>query len=203
MSKYNRTFIYKLICNDSNITSCYVGHTIGFYKRRNDHKYHCTNPNSPKHNYNVYQCIRNNGGWDNWKMIEIELCNCNNHKEAISRERYWIQELHADLNKHVPGQFSELCDGDINKYNKMYRETHKQYFKDYRIAHREYFINYCREYRKKNQDKVSNYSSEYYEKNKHKINEKYTCECGSTICKTSKHRHINSKVHQKYLESIQ
>jgi hypothetical protein len=31
---YSKTILYKLVCNDLNITECYVGHTTHFVKRR-------------------------------------------------------------------------------------------------------------------------------------------------------------------------
>ena len=31
---YSRTVIYKIVCNDLNITDCYVGHTTEFTKEK-------------------------------------------------------------------------------------------------------------------------------------------------------------------------
>lgn len=46
----------------------------------------------------LYNTIRTNGGWDNWDMIEIEKCPCNDANEAHGRERYYIEQLNATLN---------------------------------------------------------------------------------------------------------
>jgi len=45
-------------------------------------------------------------------------------------------------------------------------------------------------------DKNPQYFNEYYKKNKNNINEKYKCDCGMIICKTSKSKHIKTKNHK-------
>ena len=35
---YSKTSIYKIVCNDLNITDCYVGNTTEFTKRKSDQK---------------------------------------------------------------------------------------------------------------------------------------------------------------------
>jgi hypothetical protein len=34
--------------------------------------------------------INENGGWDNWKMEELEKYNCNTRDEVLDREKYWF-----------------------------------------------------------------------------------------------------------------
>ncbi len=85
---YAKTVMYKIVCNDLTITNCYVGHTTEFTKRKYAHKSHCTNNKDKAYNFNVYTFIRANGGWINWKMIEIEKWVCADGNEARSRERY-------------------------------------------------------------------------------------------------------------------
>jgi len=50
----------------------------------------------------LYQFIRENGGWDNFSMLEIEKYPCVDGNEARARERYWFEELKATLNKVRP-----------------------------------------------------------------------------------------------------
>jgi 5-methylcytosine-specific restriction endonuclease McrA len=52
----------------------------------------------------VYQFIRENGGWNNWSMIEFEKFSCNDGNEARARERYWYEELRATLNMDIPNR---------------------------------------------------------------------------------------------------
>ena len=59
---YSNTIIYKIVCNDPNITDCYVGSTTNIVKRRQSHKSVCNNENSKLFNFYVYQFIRENGG---------------------------------------------------------------------------------------------------------------------------------------------
>lgn len=99
---YSKTIIYKLVCNDLNITDIYIGHTTEFRRRKNEHKSRCCNPTSLAYNFYKYQFIREHGGWDNWSMILIENYPCINKLEAEKRERYWIEELNATLNASIP-----------------------------------------------------------------------------------------------------
>ena len=50
------------------IKDVYVGHTVDFVKRKNSHKLSCTHSKYKNHTCKVYQIIRANGGWTNWKM---------------------------------------------------------------------------------------------------------------------------------------
>lgn len=113
--KYSSTIIYKICCKDLNIKDLYVGHTTNFTKRKYGHKYRCNNENDKFYNFNVYRFIRDNGGWDNWEMIEIEKFACQDENEAKAKERYWIEKLFCTLNKYIP-----------LRTIKEYRETHKK-----------------------------------------------------------------------------
>ena len=81
---YSKALIYKIVCNDLNIKDCYVGSTTDFTKRKGHHKRGCNNVNTKCYNYNVYQFIRANGGWDNWTMVLVENYPCENKLELES-----------------------------------------------------------------------------------------------------------------------
>jgi hypothetical protein len=102
--EYEKTVIYKFVCNDLNITDVYIGSTTDFSKRKNSHKSRCINENNKKYHLKIYQTIRENGGWDNWKMIEIEKYKCNDGNDARARERYWYEILNANMNIQVPNR---------------------------------------------------------------------------------------------------
>jgi hypothetical protein len=85
---YSKTVIYKLVCNNLEITDIYVGSTTNFKVRKNNHKSDCNNEKQKPYNQKKYITIRENGGWDNWSMIEIEKFPCNDDNEARARERY-------------------------------------------------------------------------------------------------------------------
>ena len=127
---YSKTIIYKIVCNDLNITDVYVGHTTNFIKRKAKHKSDCNNINSKNYNLKIYTIKRNNGGFENWSMIEIEkFQDCNDINEASARERYYYELLNAKLNKNCPGrndkEYYELNKDKIQKINKEYREINK------------------------------------------------------------------------------
>jgi hypothetical protein len=99
---YSKTTFYKIVCDDLDVEDIYIGHTTNFTKRKYQHKNGCNNKKHHAYNTYVYKFIRENGGWDNWSMIEIEKRDCDDRQEAGKRERYWFEKLHATLNKAVP-----------------------------------------------------------------------------------------------------
>ena len=174
---YSKNVIYKIVCNDLNVKMCYVGHTTDFIRRKYKHKSDCNNENSEKHNLKIYKEIRQNGGWDNFTMVEIEKYPCNDNNEAATRERYYYELLNANLNHQVPNR------------------THKESIKEYKAQNKDkikkYHNEYNKEYNVQNKDKIK----EYY-----KI--KMDCDCGSIICKSDKNKHIKTIKHQKYISQL-
>jgi alpha-galactosidase/6-phospho-beta-glucosidase family protein len=83
----------------------------------------------------VYSTIRDNGGWDNWEMIEIEKYNCNDSNEATARERHWYETLQAKLNMIYPNR------------------THKEYYKEYCFNNRNKELLRKKQYRDNNKEK--------------------------------------------------
>lgn len=140
---YNNTIIYKIVCNDLNITDLYVGSTTDFSNRKYNHKSNCNNEKNKNHNSKIYTTIRNNGGWINWAMIEIEKWPCNDRNEAQARERYWYDKLNSKLNTNIPFKSMD----------------------EYEEKNKEYYI--------KNKEKCKDYQNEYKEKNKEKTKYKY------------------------------
>tara|TARA_R110000868_G_scaffold76995_1_gene220996 strand:- start:952 stop:1470 length:519 start_codon:yes stop_codon:yes gene_type:complete len=89
---------YKFICQNEEITSSYVGHTVDFTKRKGHHKKCCNGDNYKSHNTPIYKIIRDNGGWDNWRMIEIESRLVKDKREAERIEQEYIEKLKSDMN---------------------------------------------------------------------------------------------------------
>ena len=81
---YSETIIYKLCCKDTTINQIYVGHTTNINKRKHNHKTNCCNSNLQNYNLFVYNFIRENGGWDNWSIIQIEAYNEFEDVEIVS-----------------------------------------------------------------------------------------------------------------------
>ena len=78
---YSKGFIYKLSCLDPNITEIYIGCSTDYKSRKQQHKKRCCNETNPKHHYKVYQFIRANGGWQNWRMVLLHDFPCNSKRE--------------------------------------------------------------------------------------------------------------------------
>ena len=95
---YSNTIIYKITCNDSHINDTYVGHTTNFVQRKYAHKQSCANIRSTNYKCKLYETIRNNGGWVNWKMEIIHFFNCANQYEARKKEQEYFLLLNANLN---------------------------------------------------------------------------------------------------------
>ena len=143
---YFETVMYKIVCMDLKIKDCYVGSTTDFRKRKNDHKTSCKTKN-----FKLYQFINSNGGWDNWDMIEIEKFPCMDSNEKRRRERYWMEELKAELNMRN----SIISKDEVIENVKTNHFKNKEKIKDYQ-----------KEYKKKNEEKLKEYQKKYREEHK-------------------------------------
>ena len=92
---------YKIVCKDENIKDCYVGRTKDLKRRWTEHKNNCNNENRSEYNFKLYQFIRENGNINNWNIIEIEKGEYDDKDSAI-KERFFIEELNANLNTRIP-----------------------------------------------------------------------------------------------------
>lgn len=205
---YSKTIIYKIVCKNPEIKDCYVGQTTNFTERKNCHKSSCNNINNNKlYNLYVYQFIREHDGWDNWDMVEIEKYNATDKLNAGKRERYWIEQLQATLNKQLPtrtGQeYYEEHKDKIKEYNKEYS---KEYYKEYYTENKDKLKEQYKEYRVQNIDKIKEYQKEYYTENKDKIqeyrSEQISCVCGTICRKDNLKRHERSNNHIEFLKTI-
>jgi hypothetical protein len=187
---YSKILIYKIVCNDLNIKDLYVGSTSNFVKRKSKHKGCCNNEDHKDYNLKVYQVIRENGGWDNWTMVEIEKYPCNDNNEARKRERYWFEELNANLNSCFPQRTRQ-------EYNETIKESHVEYMKEYRPKYREENHNKILEKDKIYRDTHKEQMKKYREDNKEKIRlqqRKYYVENRETILQYTKEYTENKKV---------
>lgn len=155
---YSKTLIYKIINVNPDLKDCYVGHTTNFVKRKNYHKNDCMREGHKNYNYPLYKHIRENGGWENFAMIEIEKFPCSDLYEALARERHHYEILRPNLNGVHPGRDKKECD-------KIYSQTHKD---DIREKHREYakmnsdhIKEYQRRYRAEHREQINKYHKEY------------------------------------------
>ena len=99
---YSSTIIYKITCRDPLIKDLYVGHTTNFVQRKHAHKQSCMNEKSLNYKLKLYETIRNNGNWENWKMEIIDFFECKNLYEARKKEQEYFTSLNANLNSIEP-----------------------------------------------------------------------------------------------------
>jgi len=143
--------IYKIVCNDVSVTDFYVGSTKCFRKRKYKHKFCCNTENDNNYNNKIYQTIRANGGWDNWRMVVIEEMEETTTKlQAHIREEYYRLELGATLNMMCCGT-GLTRDEYLKQYNK--KDAIKKYQKKYKQTNKNAIKIYQREYRKKRKEK--------------------------------------------------
>ena len=134
---YSKTVIYKIVCKDVNITDCYVGQTTNLVRRVYNHKYNCTNVKSKKSSIYMYQFIRNNGGWDNWYVVNVSnFVNCRDIYDALKEEGYWFEKLKPTLN----------IKKNTNDYDKL-RENPLNVSHLWRVSNREHILEYKKQYR--------------------------------------------------------
>jgi hypothetical protein len=130
---YSKALFYRLVCRDVSIKECYVGSTTNETQRRANHKSRCTNENDPKHNLYVYRFIRDHGSWDNWQLIVIEHRPVNSKRESLIRERFFVEQYMAKLNKQVPSRTQAEYHVDHketqNKKSAAYKLTHADHLK--------------------------------------------------------------------------
>lgn len=161
-------YFYKIICKDETITDCYVGSTKNMKNRIKDHK-----TLSITKNFKVYEFIKNNGGWDNWKfevMITIELDDDGDDRYVI--EQQYIESEHATLNMIKSYVTPEELKKNISKKNHKYYNNNIEKEAERKRIYRSSEINKETEkksnllWRKNNREKINEYKREYRKKNK-------------------------------------
>lgn len=202
---YSKTHFYKIVCNDTDLNLCYVGHTTDFKRRKYEHKSCCDNVNGKMYNHNVYKTIRENGGFENWSMILLDTLHCENSLDAKKKEREFMEELNATLNQVYPSRSSkeryetnkEIVNEKHREYYRQNKEKHKQRQKKYDEENKEYLQQKKKEYYENNKDVLSEKAKEYRKNNKELVQEgkkKYYQEHRDEILK---------KCHEHYLNNIE
>ena len=92
---YSRTYIYHLTCKTKEISDAYISYTTNLTQRKYKHKRE-TLDNS--YRTKLYDSIRKNGGWTNWKCIILEECSCINENQAKDLANSYIIKLKPNLN---------------------------------------------------------------------------------------------------------
>jgi len=184
MPDYSNSVIYTIRSKDN----IYVGSTLNFRSRKNDHKSNITNENHKAYNYKLYKTIRDNDG--EWDMQPHSIFPCVSKLELTIEEERVRQLLTADLNMVKCG--SGLAKSD---YGKQYREQH-----------RDELIEKSKQYREQNRDEIREYKKQYREQHREELREKgrqkVTCECGCDVAKYCLTKHRKTTKHILLMEKL-
>jgi len=89
--------VYCIVSKDTDVQEVYIGSCVDLKKRIDVHKSNCNNKNSKKYNYKVYQFIRENGGFDNWKFIWLEMFKTDDNIFLRQLEQNYINTFPKEL----------------------------------------------------------------------------------------------------------
>ena len=162
---YTKTHFYKIVCKDTTIADCYVGHTTDFTKRKYQHKAKCNDEKDRHYNIYLFQFIRDNGGWVNWEMVNIDTISCKDSLEAKSIERDFTEKLKATLNIRRPIRTNE----ETAESKKIWRDNNPEYNKQYHQEHKEEHNTRSKQYREEHPEEIKQMKKKHYEENKEAI----------------------------------
>jgi len=146
---YSRTVIYKLVNKeDYDNANIYIGSTANFTQRKYCHKTCCNNEKDKEYNSKKYQFIRENGGWNEWNMIEVEKYPCTDNREAEAREEHWRIHFNAVLNTKK----CFLTVDEKKEYTTQYRLNNIDKSRQYYLDNRDKLIEYQRNYNLNNKN---------------------------------------------------
>jgi len=190
-SDYSKSLIYKIEHLD-NPELCYVGSTVNLVKRKYQHKSNYNNEKSEKYNLKIYRTMRENGGWEAFKIAVIKEYPCKTKIELEIEEEKCRKELQANLNSHRCHITKEEEIEQKKEYSKTYRlenlnklveqkknyyennkENNKEKTKEYYNQNKEQKLEYQKNYYENNKEKIVEYRNNYCKNNKEKIAEKH------------------------------
>ena len=222
----NDYIFYKIVCLNDDIELCYVGSTANWIERQRSHKSVCNNENNKLYNSNIYKIIRENGGWANFKMVQVGTREQLTKRQAEAIEDEYRVELKANMNtircyrseEQIKEENKQFCKKRYEnnkeyylKTNKIYRENNKEKIteqrKEYRENNKEAIAEHRKEYNIRNNEEILKKKNEFYHNNKEKIKEykskKVTCECGCIIGICDLARHKKTKKHLALMKDLE
>jgi len=185
---------YMFKCNDPEIINTYVGSTQNFRIRKSSHKHDCNTETRTGYDLQVYKIIRQNGGWSNWKMVQIheQICKSRTHSKQI--EQGFIEKNNADMNTHRAFISEEQRRAERLKYDAEHADEIRKCRQKYYIEHidkireneanrpdrKEYYKKYDAEHANERREKDRKYNAENVDKNKERC-QKYNAENADKI----------------------
>jgi hypothetical protein len=226
MTKCQNGKVYKIEPLNGEEGDIYVGSTAKQYlsqrmtKHRTSYKYWKEGKASYITAYNLFDKY----GLENCSIILLETYPCNSKDELRAREGFHMRNLEC-VNKRIEGrtlaewrennkeemkekirEWRILNPDKIIEASKNYYDNNKESIKD---KSRDFYANnkervaiYNKEYCEKNVEAIAKYKKEHYEKNKIRLQEKITCECGSTCSRDGMSKHKKTLIHKNYVTSL-
>ena len=216
---YGSMIFYKIYCINPDIKKIFIGHTTNIIQRK-----HILKKQSEMRYSEMFDVINKNGGWNFWRIKEIEKCNeCKTYADVLLREKHHYDELYnteVSNNSEVKTNFKyeeyemnfendnykcKYCDYDCCQKKHMQQHISTRKHKNMVIE-----IEKINEYKKKTNDDKENKKVEnvknvknIFEAHENVESEKkeYICNaCGNVYKNMSglcKHRHLCKLQHPK------
>ena len=147
-TNFDCCYIYHIV--DSDKVVHYVGSTSNLNSRKSAHKYRCNTEHDKNYQLDIYQYIRDNGGFDAFEIVPIsKIENVKNKTDLLIAEQ-------TEMNK-----FSNLK----NK-NGSYRGSRKEINKIYYQKNKDKQNQKNRQWKTNNSEKVKEYQRQYYQAKK-------------------------------------
>jgi hypothetical protein len=162
-------YIYHIV-DKENIVH-YVGSTSNMNSRKSSHRYRCNTEHDKKYHLDIYQYIRNNGGFDNFEILPIrKLENISNKTELLIAEQAEMNKFSNLKNKNGSYRTKEESKKQKNEYNRQYREKNKDQIHEkahqYYESKKEQRLEYQRNYIEKNKDQLNEKRRQKYQQKK-------------------------------------
>ena len=187
----------RIYCIRNNINDdVYVGSSCQpLSKRMEKHRYDVRN--HKKNSCLLYQKM-NELGIENFYIELIEEYPCENVEQLRKREGEWIRKM-ATLNSQIAGRTT-------TEYVKDTKEQKKYYDKLYHQQNKEKRSSQAKERYEQDKERIKQKSNDNYYKNIDKVKEYrqqcVECPCGGKFLILNRSRHLKSKHHQNYEQSL-
>lgn len=166
--KVNNFTIYKIYSNYCD--NFYIGSTTNYYRKTIELKTSCNNPNNKNYNLKMFENIRNNGGWINWIMVQLETINNITKIDAEQKEEEWKHKLNNQIsysNNYEDKTINNIEISNLNNYqeNNDFLKYDYYIYKIYSDNCKDFYIGSTR-----NVIKKRNSHKQYYYKNDENYN---------------------------------
>lgn len=170
---------YLINCKDENIIDNYIGSTSNLKDRLKHHLKLFNNENHKGYYRKIYKIIRDNGGFENWKMEELFTFECNNNIEARKIEQKLIDEYQPTLNTYRAYTDEETRKKRHAETTEIWRQLNLEHKRDYEYykyntdeTWRQRKIESSKTYYENHIEEKKIYRKEFYKNNKQKCLDK-------------------------------